>query len=207
MSDPYKVLGVSQNASDDEVKTAYRELAKKYHPDNYADNPLSDLALEKMKEINEAYEQVVKMRQGGGNAQGSSYGSNNYSSGSDYSNSSFKNVRDLISAGNMNEAQAILDRVPTNERIAEWYFLRGSIFYKNGWVKEAFTHFQAAYNMEPSNPEYREAFARIQGQMNGTGFGGFNGYNQGSQQGCNGCDLCTGLMCADCLCGGCGGGC
>ena len=56
MTDPYKVLGVSPNATDDEVKDAYRRLARKYHPDNYVNNPLSDLATEKMKEINEAYE-------------------------------------------------------------------------------------------------------------------------------------------------------
>ena len=59
MSDPYKVLGVSPTATDDEVKAAYRELAKKYHPDNYANSPLEDLATEKMKEVNEAYDQVM----------------------------------------------------------------------------------------------------------------------------------------------------
>ena len=58
MKDPYAVLGVSPNASDEEIKNAYREMARKYHPDNYADNPLSDLAGEKMKEINEAYDQI-----------------------------------------------------------------------------------------------------------------------------------------------------
>jgi molecular chaperone DnaJ len=202
MTDPYKILGVSQNATDDEIKTAYRNLAKKYHPDNYGDNPLADLAMEKMKEINEAYDQVEKMRQGGANKQGSSYqGSNGYS------NSNLKGVRDMISEGRLAEAQALLDKIPTSERIAEWYFLRGSIFYKSGWINEAYNYFQTAYNMEPSNSEYSEAFARIQGQMNGQGVGGFNGYNRGNQQGCNGCDICTGLMCADCLCGSCGGGC
>ena len=50
--DPYEVLGISPNATDDEVKAAYREMARKYHPDNYADNPLSELAQEKMEEIN-----------------------------------------------------------------------------------------------------------------------------------------------------------
>ena len=69
MNDPYSVLGIQSNASDDEVRKAYRELARKYHPDNYQDNPLADLAEEKMKEINEAYETITKQRAGG-----SSYG-------------------------------------------------------------------------------------------------------------------------------------
>ncbi|NMA36967.1 MAG: J domain-containing protein, partial [Papillibacter sp.] len=66
MRDPYEVLGVSRNASEDEIKKAYRELARKYHPDNYKDNPLSDLAQEKMKEINEAYDAITKGRAGSG---------------------------------------------------------------------------------------------------------------------------------------------
>ena len=65
MNDPYKVLNVSPSASDEEVKKAYRDLARKYHPDNYHDNPLADLAQEKMKEINEAYDTITKMRSGG----------------------------------------------------------------------------------------------------------------------------------------------
>ena len=59
MKDPYETLGVSKNASQDEIKKAYRKLAKKYHPDNYANNPLADLAAEKFKEINEAYEALT----------------------------------------------------------------------------------------------------------------------------------------------------
>ena len=69
MKDPYSVLGVSQSASDDEIKKAYRELARKYHPDNYQNNPLADLAEEKMKEINEAYDAITKQRTGGGGYQ------------------------------------------------------------------------------------------------------------------------------------------
>ena len=64
MNDPYQILGVPETASDEEVKRAYRELARKYHPDNYHDNPLADLAQEKMKDINAAYEQITKMRSG-----------------------------------------------------------------------------------------------------------------------------------------------
>ena len=65
MNEPYSVLGVDSNASDEEIKRAYRELARKYHPDNYQNNPLADLAEEKMKEINEAYDAINKMRSGG----------------------------------------------------------------------------------------------------------------------------------------------
>ena len=65
MTDPYKVLGVSPSATDEEVKDAYRKLAKKYHPDQYADSPLKDLADEKLKEINEAYDTITAQRKGG----------------------------------------------------------------------------------------------------------------------------------------------
>ena len=65
MKDPYQILGVPETATDEEVKKAYLKLARKYHPDNYHDNPLADLAQEKMKEINAAYEQITKSRSGG----------------------------------------------------------------------------------------------------------------------------------------------
>ncbi|MCD8332320.1 MAG: DnaJ domain-containing protein, partial [Oscillospiraceae bacterium] len=64
MSDPYQVLGVKSDASDEEIKRAYRELARKYHPDNYQNNPLADLAEEKMKDINEAYDAIINQRSG-----------------------------------------------------------------------------------------------------------------------------------------------
>ena len=87
MKNPYEILGVSRNDSDDKIKAAYRELAKKYHPDNYADNPLSDLADEKMKEINEAYDSIMNERKGGGHASGDTGG---YSA---YQNQSFSEIR------------------------------------------------------------------------------------------------------------------
>ena len=63
IANPYEVLGVSPSASNDEVKRAYREMSRKYHPDSYVDNPLSGLAEEKFKEIQEAYDQIMKERE------------------------------------------------------------------------------------------------------------------------------------------------
>lgn len=207
--DPYKILGVSPNASDDEVKKAYRDLAKKYHPDNYANNPLADLATEKMKEINQAYDQIMKMRKEGtsGGYSGSS------SSYNGYSTSSFQNIRDMLNRGQTAQANSALEAVSQSQRNAEWHFLKGITLYKTGWVNEAMLELQNAVQMDSSNPEYREAFARVQNQMNGgyrggNPYGGYGGYGDSMQGGgCNACDLCTGLACADCLCGGLGGGC
>ena len=72
VTDPYKVLGVSPEATDEEIKSAYRQLVRKYHPDNYADSPLADLANEKMQEINEAYDMVMKSRRSGASASATS---------------------------------------------------------------------------------------------------------------------------------------
>ena len=74
--DPYKVLGIKHGASYDEIKKAYRELAKKYHPDRYQNNPLADLAEEKMREINEAYDELMK--NSGGGYQYQSYSEQSY---------------------------------------------------------------------------------------------------------------------------------
>ena len=154
MKDPYAVLGVSSNASDDEIKNAYRELARKYHPDNYADNPLSDLAGEKMKEINEAYDQIMNMRRAGKNSNGSAYNSS--------ASSSFPEVRTLINQGRLEQAQEVLDGVPPQSRDAEWYFLNGTVLYRRGWFDQAFTSFTTASRMDPSNMEYRNAVNNAQ---------------------------------------------
>ena len=80
MTDPYKILGVAPTATDDEVKKAYLALARKYHPDKYTDSDLADLASEKMKEVNAAYEEIQNMRQNGGSQTGNTYGQSQYSS-------------------------------------------------------------------------------------------------------------------------------
>ncbi len=199
MRDPYEILGVSRNATEDEIKAAYRALARKYHPDNYQDNPLSDLATEKMQELNDAYDEIMNERKGRGKkASGNPYGGNPYGNPYGGQNSSFPDIRNLIAQGRIEEAQELLDGVPSNRRNAEWYFLNGSVLYKRGWFDGAYSDFATACRMDPSNPEYRAAFNRIQQQTRG---GYQNPYGSSANMGgCSGCDMCQGLICADCCC-------
>ncbi len=191
MKDPYAVLGVSKNATDDEIKNAYRELARKYHPDNYADNPLSDLASEKMKEINDAYDQIINERRGGKSRSsgGAAYDPN--------AASSFPEVRSLINQGRLEQAQEVLDGVPPQSRDAEWYFLNGTVLYRRGWFDQAYTSFSTAARMDPANMEYRNAVNHAQRQA-GRQHNPYRGY--GGTGECSSCDVCSSLICADCCC-------
>ncbi len=196
MKDPYSVLGISKNATDDEVKAAYREQARKYHPDNYVDNPLSDLAAEKMKEINDAYDEIMNARRGKKSTSGSSYTSGGASS--------FPEVRTLINQNRLEEAQEILDGVPPQSRDAEWYFLNGTVQYRRGWFDNAYTSFCTASRMDPGNGEYRNAMNNAQRQS-GQQYNPYRTSSYGGGGDCNTCDVCQGLICADCCCEMCGG--
>lgn len=192
MKDPYEVLGVSRNATDEEVKNAYRELAKKYHPDSYANNPLSDLAAEKMQEINEAYDKIMNSRRRHHSGKGSG--------GSYTAGGNFSDVRNLIANGQIEQAQEVLDGIPPEKRDAEWYFLNGTVLYRRGWFDNAYTSYATACRMDPSNPEYREALGRMQRSQ-----GGFvnNPYRSSGNMGggeCDACSVCETLWCADCCC-------
>ncbi|MDR0738850.1 MAG: DnaJ domain-containing protein [Oscillospiraceae bacterium] len=194
MKDPYEILCISNNASFEEIKKAYRKLAKKYHPDNYQDNPLADLAAEKMREINEAYYALT-----GGKSKNSS---SNSAGGYRNVKSDFINVRTLIANNRLNEADGLLSEVSEASRNAEWYFLKGVIFCKRGWIDEGYNCISKACQIDPSNREYAEMYNRISSQRNGN-FGPY-GYdpmgNSGNIGGCNCADICLTLACFDCCC-------
>ncbi len=196
MNDPYQTLGVGRNATDEQIKQAYKELARKYHPDNYANNPLSDLAEEKMKEINEAYDAIMNERRGGSS-------NNSYSGGySSTGSSQFPDIRRMINENRLEQAQELLDGVSMNNRTAEWHYLNGIVLYRRGWFDDAFTMFSAACRMDPNNMEYRAMLDRINRQRSGsfTNYGGYNTNGGYGANGCSTCDICQGLICADCCC-------
>lgn len=198
MTDPYKVLGISRDASDEEVKKAYRDLARKYHPDNYVDNPLSDLVQEKMKEINEAYEEIQKLR-----AEGKKIDEDISGSRRSPHYGEFIHIRELINAGNFSDSDIILDSIPNSERNAEWNFLKGCVMTQRGWYFDAQKFYETACYLEPNNQEYRAALNNIRSTASQYG----RGYRTATTNsgGCGACDICTGLLCADCLCECCGG--
>lgn len=193
MNDPYKVLGVDRTATDDEIKKAYRELARKYHPDNYVNSPLSDLVEEKMKQINEAYDQIQKERSSGGTF----YNSGPFSSSG---SGEFAHVRQLINESRYSDAELILDSVSAKDRNAEWNFLKGCVLIKRGWYYDAQKYLETACYMDPANGEYRAVLNRL--KQSAGNYGG--SYRTSTGNGASACDICTGLICADCLCECCG---
>jgi molecular chaperone DnaJ len=196
MKNPYEVLGIKENASKEEIKKAYRNLAKKYHPDQYGNNPLRELAEEKMRDINAAYDQLMK------NSSSSSYQNSSYNSEStNYTQNSdlYQSIEFDINTGNIRSAEEKLARCTTRD--AEWNYLMGMLNMRRGWYNDAFMNLNTACSLEPNNFKYRSALNRMQ-NMNTT-------YRQpyGNRGDSDICNICATLYCLDCLCSGGGGGC
>ena len=226
MRDPYEVLGVPRSATEDEIKSAYRKLAKKYHPDL---NPGDKECEKKMNEVNAAYE-AIKNPQPQQQAYGGYGGQSGYSSGSgggdpfgfgfDPFGFGFKErqtyhtryeTRDsseiqaalhYINAGAYDEAMHVLSTVNAADRNGKWYYCSARANYGLGNRVTAMEHIRRAMELEPDNPSYRRFYQTLQQ-------GGSRYTNTGSGFGFNarpGGDLCTKLCAAWCLFNVCCGG-
>lgn len=201
ITNPYQVLEVSPNASNEDIKKAYRELSRKYHPDSYVNNPLAGLAEEKFKEVQEAYNQIMKDRENGYSGVGNS--------GDD--TEEFRMVTGYINSGNYVEALKSLSFISL--RSARWYYYSAVSNAGVGNNVLAFDHARQAVNMDPSNSEYRNFLNHLEsqgqryqdyryGSGNGTfgrgnvGGGNVGGYGRGYGTG----NLCCDLWCADSCC-------
>lgn len=202
MKDPYKILGVSKNASDDEIKNAYRELVKKYHPDNYdQDNPLRDLATEKMQEVNEAYEEIQKLRANKGKSGGSSSSNSSYDyyyQGSD--SGVYADVRRMINDRRFTDAEKALTAVADVDRTAEWHYLASVLLMHRNRQNDAMRELEIACNMDPMNVEYQKAKEMFNNSARGYGSAYNNGAARPRTSNDDACNCCANLICLDCLC-------
>lgn len=185
MKNPYDILGVPYGAPMEQVNAAYRELSRKYAGDG------SDSAMKKMEELNQAYDEILLgSRSAAGYSAGSGAGET-----ADYSD-----IRSKIGAGRLDDAQILLDGIPEYSRNAEWYYLKGTVMQKRGWLEEAAKNFATASDLDPSNNTYKMAFNKVNNARNGGYRTERRSSRRGMDSGCDACDLCTGLICADCCC-------
>ena len=169
MRDPYQVLGVSQDASEEEIKKAYRKLSRMYHPDANINNPNKAQAEEKFKEIQQAYQQIMKQREQGSSPygnQGYGYGNNGYGNGGNAQNGYgrsnagaddeesvyFRAALNYISSGHYKEALNVLNNIPQHS--AQWYYYSSIANQGLGNNAAALEQAKKATEMEPQNAEY-----------------------------------------------------
>ena len=175
MIDPYSILGVDRNASDDEIKKAYRKLSRKYHPDANINNPNKEQAEEKFKEVQQAYDQIMKQKQQGygygGSAQGGAYGYGGFGSGR--SNGAYgggygqqadsvemRAAENYLAHRCYKEALNVLNGI--SNRTARWYYYSAIANAGIGNNIIAMEYADIAVRMEPSNMEYRQFLQHLE---------------------------------------------
>lgn len=222
MNDPYQILGVTRDASDREIKKAYRDLSRKYHPDSYAGKSEAEAnaAAEKFKQVQEAYNRIVDERSGkatgsygdfgGFGGFGANQGRQNYSEDEQHMMAAMNYIR----ARRYNEALNVLNGI--SNRNAAWYYYSSIANMGLGNNNVALEQAKQAADMEPGNMQYRQYYQQLQngggfyggspfGSPFGGGYGGggsYGGYGSygGGYDSCGTGNLCCDLWCADTLC-------
>ncbi len=206
MTDPYQVLGVSRSASDEEIKKAYRALSRKYHPDANINNPNREHAEERFKEVQQAYDLIMKEKQ-----QGSSYSYHAGGFGAGYAGGSYRQTGNsdsielqaafqYICNRHYAEALNVLASVPESERRARWYYYSAIANQGIGNNITAKEHAGRAVSMEPSSLEYRQLLQHL--EYGGTWYANMGtGYERPYASAGNWClsMLCLNMLC-NCCC-------
>ena len=209
MTNPYQVLGVSPSASDEEIKKAYRNLSRKYHPDANINNPNRAQAEEKFKEVQQAYDQIMKEKQ-----QGSSFGGGySYGNAGGFyggSQSTYQRAEESVEMraawnyiANRHYAEAlhVLNGIPFGERRARWYYYSAIANQGSGNNIRAMEDAKRAVEMEPSNMEYRQLLQHL--EYGGTWYTNMgSNYDRPYSSAGSWClsMLCLNLFCNCCCC-------
>lgn len=201
----YEFLGISRDATDDEIKRAYKRKSQQI-AQSMSDASLSDIAKKKMEMLDKAYDEIMMSRINAGNrhydgeyAYAPSDNETSSSSSSEGSSVFFGDIRAKIAAGRLDDAEMLLDGTPDSRRNAEWYYLKGKIQHKRGWLDEASRNFGIAYSMNQSNDEYKKAYEQC--ERNRKGKYGDQTFNSGCCT-CAPCSICGTFMLADLCCKG-----
>lgn len=226
MTDPYQVLGVTRGASDEEIKKAYRTLSRKYHPDANVNNPNKEQAEERFKQVQQAYDQIMKEKQQGpsGNyggfsgygGQGASnpgggysqqgpfggfggtyyYGSNNTNSQRRESSPKMQAALNYLRNQCYTEALNVLGEIPFSERTGRWYYYSAVANEGAGNTATALEHIRRALDLEPSNMEYRQFQQHL--EYGGTWYTNMGSSYDRPYSGYS--NFCMSLLCMQALC-------
>lgn len=197
MQENYEILGLSPDASDEDVEIAYRKLKEKYSEERFCEGEKGNIAARKLSQIQVAYKEIMNERNN----------SKDSSSGKSYD---YTEVEDLIKKGDISGAQNLLDNI--YNRDGEWHYLQSVIFYKKNWYNESKKQLEIAINLEPNNAKYNDAYTKLKVKMdfNEKQFHSGNanyqndGVNNSRQMGGTNsnecCTFCATWCCMDMLC-------
>ena len=196
MQEFYKILGLTENATDEEVEVAYRSLKEKYSNERFCEGEVGNIAARNLTKVETAYHEIIASRK---KVNADNFYDNDYSE-----------VEKFIRSGNIALAQEKLDDF--TDRDAEWHYLQSVIFYKKNWINESKKQLEIAISMEPHNQKYSESFSKLKQKMeyNDRQFRSENAYSQDANQQANrqmgGVDtnsclsFCATWCCMDMLC-------
>ncbi len=194
MREEYKVLGLNENASKEEVERAYKTLKDKYLRERFYEGEIGNEAAKNLTKLENAYAEISATWLGNGES---------------FDGNAYAEIERLIKDKKLDVAQSKLDDI--SERNAEWHYLQAVIFYRKNWTNESKKQIEIAMNMEPNNPKYSETYTKLKQktEFNERQFHSGNAQNVNSRQmgGDDTCgsflDCCTTMMCINCLCNGC----
>lgn len=195
MQNPYEVLGLPSSATEEQIIAAYKTLKERYLEERFLEGEKGNLAAKRLTELEQAYSEIMSFRK-------QSFDSGNKSE-------AFVEVEKALKAGDFTAAQHKLDEF--NERGAEWHYLQSVVFYKKNWTNESKKQLELALRLEPSNAKYKDAYEKLEAQMNfdGRAFTSGNAkaaggeYENPRQMGGDSCtdaaNCCSTMMCMNCL--------